>query len=158
MLKQTIAVVAAFAMAAAAREKTPPKVYENTRELARSCADVWPKIIPATSKRGFMPDTSDRAGGLMKLRYTRGNTGYLKSDKDVKALTTTRIGVLTTFDAFRIIGAAVSLVDNGTVCQATVQVQYEGWINSIARKGWVALESNGALESAVLDDIDAATR
>src|SRR5689334_13387538 len=84
------------------RPKEPPKTYENSRALDASCDAVWSQLPAVIARRGFMPDSSDRAGGFLKLRYTRGDTGWLKSDKDVKALTAARGGFLTTYDRFRI--------------------------------------------------------
>lgn len=60
----------------------------------------------------------------MKLRYTRGDTGWLKSDKDVKALTTERGGALTTYDSFRVVGGSLSLVQDGGSCTVIVQFEY----------------------------------
>jgi hypothetical protein len=44
-------------------------------------------LVPTVAKQGFVPDSSDRAGGLMKLRYTRGDTRKFDMDKDIKAFT-----------------------------------------------------------------------
>ena len=141
------------------RPKVPPVVYNNVREIPASCDAVWGSVVPVVAKRGFMPESSDKAGGFMRLRYTRGDsTGMLAPEKDVKALTSHRRGALETFDGFRIAGGALSLVAAGEKCTATVQFEYQvfrGWGN--LQKGWFALPSNNSLESRLLDELESAT-
>lgn len=142
------------------RPKEAPVVYSNVREIPASCDAVWGRVVPTIAKHGFMPESSDKAGGFMKLRYTRGNTtGMLAPEKDVKALTLHKRGALETFDGFRIASGALSLVTAGEKCTATVQFEYQvfrGWGN--LQEGWFALPSNNSLESRLLDELEAATK
>jgi hypothetical protein len=136
----------------------PPVIYSNIREIPASCDAIWGHIVPVVANRGFMPESSDKAGGFMKLRYTRGDGGWLRSDKDVKALTSHRKGLFETYDRFRVAGGAISLVSTGEKCTATLQLEYQGFRGSGFQKGWFALPSNNSLESRLLDDLEAATK
>lgn len=150
--------LAASLLLAEKHPKEPPIIYSNVREIPASCDAIWSHIVPVVARRGFMPESSDKAGGFMKLRYTRGDGGWLQSDKDVKALTTHRKGFLETYDRFRIAGGALSLVATGEKCAATMQLEYQGFKGSGFQKGWFALPSNNALESRLLDELGAAVK
>ncbi len=125
----------------------------NTRVISETCSNVWPKVVPVVSSRGFMPESSDKAGGFMKLRYTRGQTGWLGANRDIKTLTEARDGFIETYRQFGIVGASLSLAEEGSACRTLMQIEYNGFSNV---SGWVSLPSNGHLESDILFEISKA--
>ena len=128
----------------------------NTRRLSAGCDAVWSAIVPVVAKRGFMPESSDKAGGFMKLRYTRGASGWLGSDKDVTQLTEHRKGLLETYDRFEISAGSLSLTPDGDACRGMLQFEYRGFKKDLfSGAGWYALPSNGHLESGILDELEA---
>jgi hypothetical protein len=129
----------------------------NTRRLSAGCDAVWSAIVPVVAKRGFMPESSDKAGGFMKLRYARGGAGWLASDKNVKELTEHRVGLLETYDQFEISAGSLSLTPDGDACRAMLQFEYRGFKKDpFSGTGWYALPSNGHLESGILDELQTA--
>lgn len=143
---------------AVAKRPAPVIAYENTKAFHSSCADVWAVVPSIVAKRGFMPDSSDRAGGFMKLRWTKGDSvGYI-AGKDVKQLTLERGGAITTYGRLRVVGASLSLTDSAGSCKAILQVEYNALKSSIAQTGWIAVQSNGFLETLILAEIDAAIK
>jgi len=83
-----------------AKKPDPPSAYANSKTLTASCDAVWSAVPAMLANRGFMPESSDRAGGFMRLRYTRGDSGFGFAGKDVKGLALERGGGLTTYRRF----------------------------------------------------------
>ena len=128
----------------------------NTRDIPAGCDAVWSAIVPAVANRGFMPESSDKAGGFMKLRYMEGATGWLGSNNKVKELTEHRVGLLETYDRFEISSGSLSLTAHGNGCRVMLQFEYRGFKKGLTGDGWFALPSNGQLESTILSDLQAA--
>jgi len=129
----------------------------NTRNIPAACDAVWSAVVPVVATRGFMPESSDKVGGFMKLRYTRGATGWLGSDKDVKQLTEHRTGLLETYDRFEISSGSLSLTPDGDACRTMLQFDYRAFKKDYFRRtDWYALPSNGRLESMILAELQAA--
>lgn len=147
-------IMARFEITISGGGQEPP----NTRMLAASCDVVWSAIVPVVSKRGFMPESSDRAGGFMKLRYTRGATGFLGSKKEVNSLTEARSVIFNQYERFEISSGSISIVVDGDSCRAMMQFEYKGYKDGMGGKGWFALPSNGHLESSILDDLHSAVK
>ena len=101
-----------------------------------------------------MPESSDKTGGFLRLRYIRGASGWLGSDRDIKALTTERPNFLVTYDRFWIAGGAISLVPGADSCEATFQIEYEAFSRTGFKQGQFVLQSNNKLESTILDELE----
>lgn len=140
-----------------ARNKPAAREYQNYVEIKAPCGKVWGAALSSVLKRGFTPETSDRAGGVLKLRWARGNSGWLQADRDVKAYTAHKKAILESFGAMRIDGAVITLVEaSDTACLVTMTIEYHGHKKTLGGAGWFVLPSNNRLESEVLAAIDAA--
>lgn len=129
-------------------------VFANSTVIQKTCDSVWPTMVSTIAKNGFTPELSDRAGGILKARFTRGQSLYGAARKDMNALTSnppSRLAVVERFSVESIV-ATVTSIENA--CSVTLQVQYAALRNNLAENGWVALESNGRLEWMILAEID----
>ncbi|MGA2597315.1 MAG: hypothetical protein ABSH09_10045, partial [Bryobacteraceae bacterium] len=166
---------AAIVMALASFAGTTSPVYDNSKIILAACDAVWPAMLTAVTKNGFVPVVSDRAGGILQAQS--GITSkYRGAKNDMKALTVNRSNFWTAPEAFMVQGAGVSVVPSGNGCLTTVQVQYaalkvsfgESMANAIEdglttcrlcpsrplAKNWIRLQSNGRLESMILAETE----
>jgi hypothetical protein len=120
----------------------------GTRHFDQACDAVWGAALQSFMDTGFEPQSSDRAGGVLKLQWAKGeNTSILTADNDVRGLTKAHTGFFDQYDGFRVDSAtALFLPDSG--CKIQVKVAYAG---RSTKSGWVVLESNGKMERSVLD-------
>ncbi len=141
-------------MGMAANAKKPPQQtqnYGNTMAFEATCGEMWKVLVPVAGAHKLTPESSDRSGGFMKLRYTGGDSLYRAVQNDVKSLTTVSgFFQVYSFNRFRVNGGSVSLSDNGSGgCNVMVQFDYQGF-NSLNE--WVALPSNNHFENTMLSD------
>lgn len=129
-------------------------LYSNSKMLDVPCDAAWPGMLSAVTKNGFAPALSDRAGGILKASYTRGESLYRGAKKDMNALTVNRYNGWTVIERFRVEDVVVTVAPTGNSCLVTMHVQYATLVNNLIQKGWVALESNGRLEWMMLAETE----
>ena len=140
--RATLVVLVSFSLSAA-KKKAPPPQYSNSRQYRASCDQVWPVAIRTLSKSGFVPQSADKAGGLLTLSWRKGSSGGVFADRDVKGLTSASHGALTTFDRFNINTTSAVFTAESQGCSVEITMALTAWKNSLLQKGWVAIESNG---------------
>jgi len=150
--------IAALAVGNLLADKKPEPTYPNTKTYPVSCDAVWARIVPVIAKNALVPESSDRAGGFMRLRYTRGDQRgsllALTRSMDQVTLKQGRPGGM--YSLFRVNGGTLTAVDGGGSCTVTVQMEYSGYKNpreSFGDSGWMAFQSNGLLESTILENM-----
>ncbi|HXP87815.1 MAG TPA: PEGA domain-containing protein [Bryobacteraceae bacterium] len=131
-----------------------PSVYENSKAIETSCDKAWPVVLSVVTKNGFTPELSDRAGGVLKARFTRGDSLYGGARNDMNTLTLKPLSRWSVIERFRIESVVVTVAGADAACQVTMQVRYAAWRNNLAEKGWVGLESNGRLEWMMLAETE----
>ena len=124
---------------------------ENVAIFPADCETVWPVAIQAIMDKDFRPTVSDRASFIASFDYTGGQQvrTFGTVNDTVKALTTAKIGFLTTWEGFRIEAASLNLkerADRG--CRAELAITFAGFEE---RQGWYRLESNHRLERTILE-------
>jgi hypothetical protein len=95
------------------------------RLIAARCDGVWSAATPTFLAKQLMPESSDRAGGFMKLRWTGGDIG-VRTNSFVTLLTSLHVGILELFDRLRIVGGAFTATAAGTSCQVTLKLRIPG--------------------------------
>ncbi len=143
-------VLVGFVPAFAGKPPAPILTYPNTKTYAHSCDEVWSKIVPVVAKNALVPESSDRLGGFMRLRYLNGTIEAPRAATEAARVTTARQGRWQFFRYFRVVGGTLTVVTNGDSCDVRVQMEYQ--VNTSS--GWFVLQSNGFLESVILGNID----
>lgn len=124
----------------------------NVATIPGSCDSAWPHALQVFTATGFAPKSSDRAGGVMVLEWTKGRTDGSVARNEVKQLTLARGGFFTTWDGFRIDSATAIFAPVKDGCRAEITLGFAGFNDGMG-KGWFALESNHSFEQALLKKI-----
>jgi hypothetical protein len=133
---------------------TNSAVYANSKTIQASCNTVWPAMLTAVTKNGFSPELSDRAGGILRARFTRGESLYRGARNDMNALTVNPSSRWAAIERFRVESVVVTIAPAESACSVTMQVQYAVLKNNVLEHRWVALESNGRLEWMMISETD----
>jgi hypothetical protein len=141
------------------KPKPQPVVYSNTKTFAGSCDTVWAKIVPVIAKNALVPEASDRLGGFMRLRYTRGDmrVTIFQGNREIDKFTVAKGrpgGGL--YSLFRVNGGTLTVVETGDSCMVTVQMEFSGYKDpkeSFGTSGWMGFQSNGYLEAVILENL-----
>jgi len=129
-------------------------ISNTTRIVPMSCGAAWPVTLQALIRVGFVPLSSDKGGGVLSIRWTKGQSGGAAANHDVRSLTNASHGAITTFDRFRVDDSSVLFTtEHDGACRIQITLALSAWKSSVLQKGWVAVESNGVLESRLLDQI-----
>jgi len=157
---KTVAIALMF-VAPMMGQKTPapnPKTYPNSRTFKVSCEAVWPHAVQVLTSSGWGIKTSDRAGGILTLEWTRGETlgPYRKINPMVGQYTLDKsTGFWTQYTGFRMISAQTISAPQGDSCSYTITVVYHGReIRAGQGERWWILQSNGAFEDKMLSEIE----
>ena len=124
----------------------------GSRLFTQSCDAMWAPSLAVFMDKGFDPESSDKAGGVLKLRWSKGNSGWLAANGDVKTLTKARTGLFANYEGFRVDSASAIFVPSGSGCRLKISLAYAGFLNGLS-KGWFVLESNGRMELGLLKEI-----
>lgn len=133
----------------------PPRTWPTARTLAAPCDAVWPLALQAFVRSGWNVKTSDRTGGLLMLEWTKGyQAGFARAINPlVSQHTTAKVsGFSHQFTFFQIVSASAISAPDQSRCRYTLAIVYHG--DEIGKDRRV-LESNGWLESKLLDEIEA---
>jgi hypothetical protein len=124
------------------------------RLISAPCDRVWSASTPTFLAKQLIPESSDRAGGFMKLRWTGGDIG-VRTNSFVTLLTNHHVGVLELFDRLRVAGGAFTAIAAGASCQVTLNFEYQGLkTHDLIRHGWFELPTNGHFENTLLSSIE----
>lgn len=154
-------VVALILAASAAGQKKPAlvsKTYPNTRTFQTSCDNVWPVALQVFTSDGWGIRTSDRAGGILTLEWTRGEvTGsYRKINPMIEQYAVKKATSFWTreYYGFRMVSAQAVAIPHGDSCLYTVTAIYQGLEAHIGGgRSWEVLPSNGFFEDKMLGEI-----
>jgi hypothetical protein len=128
--------------------------FANSKTVSGTCDSVWPAMLSILMKNGFAPELSDRAGGILKARYTRGQSRYGAARRDMNALTLRPLSRWAVVDNFSVQSVVATVTPAQSACSVILQVQFAVLRNNLLENGWVLLESNGRLEWMMLAEID----
>jgi hypothetical protein len=150
-----IAVVGFSAMAFAQKKPKPvPETHPTEQTFHASCEAVWPMAVQALMAEGWGVKTSDRAGGILILEWTKGEWRGSSRFVNQQILQNT-LEQATSFshqwNTFRIISASVISAQEGTGCKYNISVVMQG---DEVTKGWRVLQSNGFIENFLLGQIE----
>jgi hypothetical protein len=140
-------------------EPAPPQTWPTSRVLQSTCESVWPVALQLLIAEGWTVKTSDRAGGLLTLEWTRGEIvgRYRKINPLVGQHTIEKsTGFWTQYTGFRIVSAQAISAPQGAGCSYGITVVYHGReVRSGQGERWWILRSNGWLEDKLLGQIEA---
>ena|ERR1051326_1955148 len=139
--------------ALAAKKPVAPIEYPNFRVVPTSCDVAWATAVRVVTNAGFIPQSSDKTGGVLSLKWGKGDIGYPQATREVKAYTKTKPGALTTYMQLRIEPSSMLFAAEGQGCRVQMNIPYSGYRQGMTGKGFVMLESNGRLESEALAKI-----
>jgi len=123
----------------------------TSRNIEASCDQVWAAATSVFLSSNLTPQASDRAGGLMKLRWTAGDETYRFAKESVARLTTFRARWTNPVERFRIGEVIFTLAAQGSVCATSLRFSYLGHTPVY---GWIDLSTNGVFENALLSLIE----
>ena len=118
----------------------------SSRVIGTNCDSVWSASTSIFLARHFTPETSDRAGSLMKLRWTAGDDTYRNANESVARFTTFRARWTNPVERFRLAEVILTLAPRGSSCAASLQFSYLGYTPV---HGWIDLPTNGSLLSLI---------
>ena len=131
--------------------------YPKSKTIATDCEVVWPAMLSVMTANGFVPVLSDRAGGVLKANYTRGESLWGGAKKDMNALTFNGFSGWTVVEKFRVQDVVVTIVPAANGCAVSMHVQFATLVSNLLQKGWSALESSGRLEWMMLAETEHTT-
>jgi hypothetical protein len=131
--------------------------FSNSKTIAADCEAVWPAMLSVMTANGFVPVLSDKAGGVLKANYTRGESLWGGAKKDMNALTLNRFSGWTVVEKFRVQDVVGMIAPAANGCVVSMHVQFATLLNNLLQKGWFALESSGRLEWMMLAETEHAT-
>jgi hypothetical protein len=132
----------------------PPKTYASERVFGAPCDAVWPAALQVLIAEGWEVKTSDKAGGLLALRWTKGYR--YGNSRAVNPLVSQHTkapvsGFKHQFTRFEIVSASVIATPAPSGCRYSVAVTYHGDEITLPTR---ALESNGWFEDKMLNEIE----
>lgn len=157
MLGLLAALLPSPALAGDKKSLAPPQTWPASRTFAASCDSLWPAALQVTTGEGWAVKTSDRAGGILALEWTRGQiTGNSSVINPLVGQHTTEksTGFWTLYTGFRIAGAQMTAFPEGSGCQVSFSVSYHGYEIRKGRSDWWILHSNGWFENKMLDEME----
>jgi hypothetical protein len=135
-----------------------PQTWPTSRTFAATCDAVWPAAVQVLTLNGWGIKTSDRAGGILTLEWTRGeNLGpYRRINPMVGQYTVEKnTGFWTQYTGFRMVSAQAVAVSQGDGCSYTITAVYHGREIRVGQgQQWWILQSNGFLEDKMLREIE----
>jgi hypothetical protein len=115
------------------------------------CDQVWAEATAVFLTTSLVPETSDRAGGLMKLRWTAADDTYRAAKQSVERYTTFRARWTNPVERLRISEVIFTVASQNDACVASLRFTFMGHTPVY---GWVDLPTNGVVESGLLSKIE----
>lgn len=162
------ATIAFPVLSAAKKEKPPPATYVTAWNYQVPCKTAWTALLHVAMKAGFGPKLLDRESGVMDLEFRNGDTGAPDANSMTKMVTFAEPNILNTVELLRITSATAVFTDSQAAagpgdplkdaCKCEFKISYTAQIHTVlpSARFWQVLESNGYLESVVLNNTQAA--
>jgi hypothetical protein len=164
VMKTTALLLLSAATAFAGKKAAPPpETWPTSRVFGVSCDSVWPVAVQVLTSNGWGIRSSDRAGGVLTLEWTRGEMRgpFRKINPLVGQYTIEKsTGFWTQYEGFRMASAQAIAVPQGDTCSYTVTVTYHGMVeidhlHEPSEQQWRILQTNGSFEDKMLSEIEA---
>ncbi len=124
-------------------------------DIGANCDLVWPASTSIFLSKHFMPETSARAGGLMKLRWTARDDTYRNAKEAVAKFTNFHARWTNLVERFRLAEVIFTLAPKGSSCAASLRFSYLGYTPVY---GWIDLPTNGSFENALLTLVESKSK
>jgi hypothetical protein len=153
-----------FQLEAMKKREETVELLPTSRAFQESCSAVWTPTMQAMVRHDFMPTLSDKETGIASFKYigtiksptsTFGIVGQwtVADIKHYAVLPHLKRGDwLQTWRILRLDGASVSVLPEGQRCRVKLGLDMSAFESNVF-KTWVKVDSNGTIESGILDDL-----